>query len=160
MNYAGIDLGQYGALVVLGSDGKLVAAYQTPLNDGIPDIVTAKAYVASLPWPITVWCEQPVKVLRGGTSDSGYTALCASLKFWKAAFGKTPLNIVHPRTWQSAVVSGVQGVGKEKSINWCKVFLKELNLRPGRCTVDRDGLSDAACIAEYGRRVGQLRAKG
>lgn len=159
MNYAGIDLGQYGALVVLDSDGKLVAAYQMPLSSGVPDIITAKAYAASLPWPLTVMCEHPVKVVRGGQSDSGYTALCASLKFWKAAFGKKDVETVYPRTWQAAVLSGVQGGGKDRAINWCKVFCKELDLRPGKRTTDHDGLADAACIAEYARRIGQAKAK-
>lgn len=159
MNYAGIDLGQYGALVVLDANGKLVTAYPTPLTAGVPDIAAARTIVASLPTPLTVMCEHPVKVMRGGQSDSGYTALCASLKFWKAAFGKHDVETVYPRTWQAAVLSGVQGAGKDRAINWCRVFCKELDLRPGKRTTDHDGLADAACIAEYARRIGQAKAK-
>lgn len=153
MTVAGIDLGTRGALVALSDDGRLIAAHRMPLTAGVPDIAAARDIVASLPRPLVVFSEQPVKVMRGGTSDSGYTALCASLKFWRAAFGRMPVTTVAPRTWQSAVVSGVAGSGKQKAINWCRVFLRDLDLRPGQCTTDHDGLADAACIAEYGRRV-------
>lgn len=151
--YCGIDLGQYGALVVLDDKGALVAAHPTPLNGGVPDIAEARRIVASLPSPLVVFAEQPVKVMRGGESDSGYTALCASLKFWKAAFGKVPLTVVHPKTWQAAILSGVQGSGKQRAVNWCRVFVKGLDLYPGRRTTPHDGMSDAACIAEYARRA-------
>lgn len=153
MNCIGIDLGQVGALVMLDARGALVAAHPTPLTGGVADIAEARRIVASLPTPLVVFVEQPVKVMRGGTSDTGYTALVASLKFWRAAFGKTPLTLVHPRTWQAAIVARVQGAGKAKAINWCRVFLPSLDLRPGKRTTDHDGLSDAACIAEYGRRA-------
>lgn len=153
MNIIGIDLGARGALVALSEDGRLIAAHRMPLTAGVPDIAAAQSIVAGLPCPLVVFAEQPVKVMRGGTSDSGYTALCASLKFWRAAFGRTEVTTVAPRTWQVAVVSGVAGVGKQKAINWCRVFLPELDLHPGQCTQPFDGLADAACIAEYGRRV-------
>lgn len=152
--YCGVDLGQHGALVMLDARGALVAAHPTPLTGGVADIAEARRIVASLPTPFVVYVEQPVKVLRGGTSDTGYTALVASLKFWRAAFGRVPLTLVHPRTWQAAIIGNVAGATtKAKSIKWTRVFVPSLDLMPGKRTVPSDGLSDAACIAEYARRA-------
>lgn len=160
MNYVGIDGGLYGALVVLTEDGRLHSAHRTPITAGVHDLVAMRAIVAGLPHPYVVTYETPIRVNRNSTSDSGYLGLVASLKFWKAAFGKIPLEMVHPSTWESALLRGVQGKGKQRAINWCRVFLKELDLYPGRCTTPCDGLSDAACLAEYGRRIHNLTTKG
>lgn len=155
MLVAGIDPGLSGALVILTETGALHAAHRTPLTAGVHDLATMKAIVATLPRPSVVFCEQPIRVNRGGgNSDSGYLGVCASVKFWRAAFGKAPITLIHPRSWQAALLSGVQGrTTKDKSINWCRVFLPELDLYPGKCENAQDGLSDAACIAEYGRKV-------
>lgn len=153
--YVAIDPGLNGALVVLTDSGALHSAHRTPLTAGVHDIAAMKAIVATIPKPCVVFCEQPIRVNRGGgNSDSGYLGVCASVKFWRAAFGKVSIATVQPKTWQTVLLSGVQGrTTKDKSINWCRVFLPELDLYPGKCTNPHDGISDAACIAEYGRRV-------
>lgn len=161
MNYAGVDGGKHGAVVLLDDCGRVLASHPTPLSSGVHDIQKAKAIIASFQRPFIVTCEKPIRVDRGNGSDSGFIAVKASVAFWRAAFGRSvPFTEVHPRTWIAALLSGVQGTGKQRSINFCRVFMPDLQLIPDNCHVPNDGISDAACIAEYGRRIGKASARG
>lgn len=152
--YIGIDPGLTGAIVALSEDGVLLLAELCPLFNGQPDPRGATEIIARLPRPFVVTIEQPIRVSRNGASDSGYRSLLASVRFWRAAIGaKHPVTMIVPRAWQGAMLTAVQGATtKAKSIAWCRTFLPALDLRPGRCTTDQDGLADAACLAEFGRR--------
>ena len=153
MTYIGIDPGLTGAIAALSEDGSLLIAELCPLFNGQPDPRAAAEIIARLPRPFAVTIEQPIRVSRSGASDSGYRSLLASVRFWRAAIGaKHPITMVVPRTWQVMLTSVQGATTKAKSIAWCRTFLPALDLRPGRCTTDQDGLADAACLAEYGRR--------
>lgn len=151
--YIGVDPGLTGAVVGLDPDGSLLLAELCPLFNGQPDPRAAAEIIARLPRPFTVTIEQPIRISRSGDSDSGYRSLLTSVRFWRAAIGaKHLVTMVVPRTWQVMLTSVQGATTKAKSIAWCRTFLPALDLRPGRCTTDQDGLADAACLAEYGRR--------
>lgn len=64
-----------------------------------------------------------------------------------------PLTIVPPREWQKVMLAGVaKGDTKAASIVRANQLFPGVDLRPGQCRKDQDGLSDALLIAEYGRR--------
>ena len=92
-----------------------------------------------------------------GKGDTPVTAFSVGYGFgiWTALLVAENLfySVVPPRTWQ-AVCKGIPGVDtKERSIALCKLELPTLDLQPGRCTTDHDGLADAGCMCLYGLRT-------
>jgi len=66
---------------------------------------------------------------------------------------RMPYVEVRPQEWKKEVLKGIDWVGnKSASIAFCKQRYPEVSLlRSSRCTRPCDGLSDALCLAEYGR---------
>lgn len=62
--------------------------------------------------------------------------------------------IVPARTWQRTMFAGLGKVADTKaaSILVAKRLFPGVDLRPGQCRKDQDGLADALLLAEYGRR--------
>lgn len=59
--------------------------------------------------------------------------------------------IVHPRTWQTARLKGVEGGDtKARSVLKCQQSIPQLDLYPGKKRKPHDGLADAANMAAYG----------
>lgn len=64
-----------------------------------------------------------------------------------------PFELVTPQAWQKAVLAGTRTKGKGDGITFVRRRFPTLNLKPSsRCKKDHDGISDAACIAEWARR--------
>ena len=150
----GIDPGMIGALVAIDEQGALILATRAPLFRGIFDVAKAAELLRELPRPIIGAIEKASPRGRSGggrgTFDTGYLSVCANIRAWQAAAG-FKLDVVHARTWQAAVLGKVHD-SKAQSIEWCRESAPDLDLRPGRCTTDHDGLADARCIAEWVRR--------
>lgn len=59
-----------------------------------------------------------------------------------------PYEIVRPRAWQKAVLSGVEGADtKARSVIMCRRSFPTIDLTPGRRRKPMDGVADAACMA-------------
>lgn len=161
--YIACDPGDHGALIALDPNGALLLALPLPMLYGSPDPAAARAAIEHLPKPWSVVIEKaipvnrPVKGADGKSQmmpDSGYLIVKRSVKFWAGVLGEKNPYLVAPATWQAAMLTGIQGADtKAKSAKWCQVFLPALDLYPGRCVKPHDGLSDAACLAAYGRRL-------
>lgn len=150
----GIDPGLSGALVAIDQTGAVLLATRAPLFRGVFDVVKAAELIRELPRPILGAIEKASPRGRSGggrgTFDTGYLSVCANIRAWQAAAGFR-LDVVHARTWQASVLGKVHD-SKAQSIAWCREFAPDLDLQPGRCTTDQDGLADARCIAEWVRR--------
>lgn len=64
---------------------------------------------------------------------------------------QVPFEIVTPQKWKGQVLAGT-GKDKDAAIAYCRRVFPQVNLIPGRCRTPQDGLADALCILEYGRR--------
>jgi hypothetical protein len=63
-------------------------------------------------------------------------------------------HLVRPTVWQKDILNAARGDTKNKSILFCTTTWPSLDFRENdRCRVDHDGICDAVCIAEYGRRL-------
>lgn len=61
--------------------------------------------------------------------------------------------LVAPQRWKAAVLAGTPK-DKDAAVAYCRRAFSEVNLRrTDRCTTDHDGMAEALCIAEYGRRT-------
>ena len=150
----GIDPGLSGAIVAITEQGAVILATRAPLFRGVFDVAEAARILRELPRPILGAIEKASPRGRSGggrgTFDTGYLSVCANIRAWQAAAGFR-LDVVHARTWQAAVLGKVVD-SKAQSIAWCQAFAADVDLRPGRCTTDQDGIADARCIAEWVRR--------
>ena len=153
----GIDPGRLGGLVAIDERGAIILAARAPLFRGVFDVAKAADLLRDLPRPIIGAIEKASPRGRSGgargTFDTGYLSVCANIRAWQAAAG-FKLAVVPATTWQTAVL-GSRKPGadrKAEAIAWCKRFALDLDLRPGKCSTDQDGLSDARCIAEWARR--------
>jgi len=64
-----------------------------------------------------------------------------------------PYTLVHPTTWKRVMCKDMPKGTKDVAILVAKRLFPDVSLkRTARSTKDDDGLADALCIAEYGRR--------
>jgi crossover junction endodeoxyribonuclease RuvC len=68
-----------------------------------------------------------------------------------AALGVS-FELVTPQKWKGAVLAGTTK-DKDAAIAWCRRAYPYANLIPAGCRVPHDGIADAICIAEYGKRT-------
>ena len=70
---------------------------------------------------------------------------------------------VYSQTWQSNLFGKIKRdkelstadrrkLRKQISIDHSRLHYPQIDLRPGRCENDQDGISDAVCIADFGRK--------
>lgn len=59
--------------------------------------------------------------------------------------------LVRPQDWKKEVLAGTDK-DKAAAIDFCTHFYPEINLIPGRKKTPQDGIADAVCLAEYGKR--------
>ena len=64
---------------------------------------------------------------------------------------KLPFALVTPQKWKGVVLTGT-AKDKDAAVAYCRREFPAVNLIPERCRVPHDGIADALCIAEYGRR--------
>jgi len=60
--------------------------------------------------------------------------------------------LVSPQKWKGVILAGT-AKDKLAAIAWCRRAYPGADLVPRGCRVAHDGISDAICIAEYGRRT-------
>lgn len=158
----GIDPGVSGALVCMASDGAALAAEPMPLLTGKG---RKRINAGLLVWILSDWRER-----FGGTADGfrfvmveevhadprwgrvacfsfgqGYGTLIGVLTTLRLPFGFVP-----PSAWRKSVIPGAKP-GKDDAIRWCRRTHPLLDVGQYSRAV-REGIADAAAIAEYGRR--------
>jgi len=86
-----------------------------------------------------------VSMFNYGTGYGLLRGICVGLRL--------PYTLVHPRTWKKVICKDMPK-SKEASIIAAKRLWPEINLLPTtRSRKESDGMADALCIAEYGRRL-------
>lgn len=158
----GVDLGLNGGIAKVPVSGGEPRAWRMPTlpaprgKGRVYDLHSIRVRVDS--WnPDHLFIE--AAQLRGKMATSKQTAV--SLARGEMAFEMLcsvrgyPYTIVTARDWQRVMFAGLGKVEDTKaaSILIAKRLFPEVDLQPGECRTDQDGLSDALLIAEYGRRL-------
>ena len=61
--------------------------------------------------------------------------------------------LVPPQAWKKVVLAGTNH-DKDAAVAWVARAYPQVNLlRTARCTTPHDGIADAVCLAEYGKRT-------
>jgi len=161
---AAIDNGLHGGIVAIDEGMQVVYQSRTPtMSNGGKRIFDINGMICVLDGlkdlgVSSVILEEARPMRTKG--DTAVTAFSVGYGFgvWTALLvaENLPYSVVPPRTWQ-AVCKGVPGQDtKERSIALCKLELPTLDLQPGRCTTDHDGLADAGCMCLYGLRTRKI----
>jgi len=85
-------------------------------------------------------------IMSSGINKGGVTAAIEMLDI--------PVVTVYSQTWQRLVFNRIVRKYdlKQEAINYTKLHYPSVDLQPGLCRTDQDGISDAVCIAEFGRK--------
>ena len=160
MNILGIDPGKDGAAVLV-RDGSHVHGVLT--SELLCGQSWEAGHVEVSNWLRRVhatWSLDLVVLERlGGRPGEGATSARTMGTGWGLWLGcvsalGVPVIFPTPQRWQRAMLADLAGETKERSVAWCRQYLPDLDLTPGRRRKAHDGLADAACLAVYGRRHG------
>jgi crossover junction endodeoxyribonuclease RuvC len=160
MIHLGIDPGKHGGLAfitetVVPANGLCVYdAMPMPLSgneiDGtiLADLVKAHQIADDVHATIELVGAMPKQGLSSTfTFGKGYGMVQGIL----AALG-VRYELVTPQKWKGVILAGT-AKDKDAAIAWCRRAYPGANLIPRGCRVPHDGIADAICLAEYGRRA-------
>lgn len=159
MRILGIDPGLDGGMVLL--DGAhVVESSTTPTQSAAngkgSDYDMVEIVRLIWEWKVDHICLERAQPMPGqGVVSMFRIGLGYGMWQGMAAALQKPLSIVHPKTWQKAIFCDMaKDNTKAASAIVAKRLWPDVDWRrTTRCKGPHDGLTDAACIAEYGRRT-------
>ena len=153
----GIDPGAKGALVALVDGSPIVLEMPWIPRAGV-SLPEVRRWLEELPRPIVVAMESLVspgphiKGSKSGMQSKGRNH--GVLEGLLVGLG-IRYDTIHPKRWQKEVCPG-SAPTKSRSVAACERLFPGIELRvgpTGRKRRPHDGIADAACLAEYARRV-------
>jgi len=154
--YVGIDPGLHGGIAVLGADGGVLQTWPMPVIGGEVHASELTDLLRSLrcldqQQDIRRVCLEKVGAMpkqgvsstfKFGTGWGMVRGVCAALAI--------PVHLVPPTIWKKQILLGLShdklGAAQFCASRWPTAEL----VLPG-CRVPHDGITDALCLAEYGR---------
>lgn len=153
----GIDPGKDGALVLLDG-GRLAFAARTSeiasgrwetSADAMADVLRAVHAEHRIRGAV-------LELHAGRPGEGGGSARTVGVGWglWRGTLAALKIETRTPASaaWTRDLFRGVPGEGKERAASVARGAVPDLDLRPGRCKKDHDGLADAACLALWGER--------
>ena len=157
-NYIGIDPGLDGGIAILPNDGTAIELIKTPVIGGRDyDIQEMKKILREFN-PFFVVIENQISMPGQGLTSTLQTGKGFGIWLGLLAALEVPHQVVSARQWQIQIYTGISSKleTKEKSVIAAKRLFPSADFRKSdRARVANDGLTDAACIAEYARRLHQ-----
>lgn len=150
----GIDPGLMGGLAFLNESGITLIPMPTIAGKDF-DIQAIKKYLVEFNPTLTV-LEQQISMPGQGLSSTLQTGKGFGILLGLLAGMNMPHQVVSAKSWQHKLFTGVSAKldTKAKSeIIAKRIFPSADFRRSDRSRVNADGLTDAACIAEYARRL-------
>lgn len=179
MVFIGIDPGLSGGIGVMDGDGEIITCLPMPIFQGKKKHMDTKQ-VAELLSSFTignsVFVTLEKQIPFGGKSEMVLVLSTgkklramigqsvSSTAYFQQQYGELigvcvalqiPFITVAPITWKKDILEGLpwKGGNKAASIMYVQQRWPEVNLLPtSRCRKPSDGLAEAICLAEYGRK--------
>lgn len=156
MIYIGIDPGLDGGIAFLNEN--LIVLEKTPIIGGRDyDIQEMKKMLKLwLDWECFCTIENQISMPGQGLTSTLTTGKGFGIWLGLLAGLEIPHQVVHAKSWQTKLFSGtsLKLDTKARSEIVAKRLFPQADFRKSeRARVANDGLTDAACIAEYGRRT-------
>lgn len=158
MIYLGIDPGLDGGIAAIPQEG-IVQLTKTPVIFGREYDIQGMRSVLALYCGITkpfAMLEQQIAMPGQGLSSTLQTGKGFGIWLGLLAGLEIPYQVIGARQWQTKLFTGVSSKldTKAKSEIIAKRLFPSADFRKSeRARVANDGLTDAACIAEYARRI-------
>jgi crossover junction endodeoxyribonuclease RuvC len=145
-----IDPGLSGAIAI--RVGSAVTAQPLPLAGKLLDLAALSDIIRQAQPTLAIVEKVHAMPGQGVTSmftfGMGYGAIQGIL-----ATLKTPYELVTPQRWKGAILAGTTK-DKNAAIAYCRRAYPDVPLVPPRCRKPHDGIADALCLLEYGKRLG------
>ena len=160
--FLGIDPGQKGAYVMIDGDRNVLDADFLPYAGKALEVRRLNSWVDGILKDWDVSPDRLAAVLEAlGSRPSpkmGASSAITMGRNWGRLDGwlttrRTSYDVIQPKKWQAVVCPG-GGDPKARSILAAQRLFPKLDLAPGARRKPSDGIADAACMAEYARRVG------
>lgn len=161
MVYIGIDNGLDGGIVVLDKDGAVLRREVMP-TIGVAGKGKREYYEQAIVRILTDWIEhQPTVFLERAQAmpKQGVSSTFSIGKGYGTIRGilaglRIPYEIVGPRDWQKVMFSGIDGSDTKRAsaVIASRLAPSQDWKASERCKNMHDGMTDAFCIAEWGRR--------
>lgn len=150
MNIAGIDPGHKGAIALQVDGSTIVRAM--PMTGGALDLPEIARVLGEPCLAMAIIEKAQAMPKQGVTSMFTYGVGFGALLGILAALG-VRVELVPPGTWKKSVLAGTDR-DKDAAIAYCRRAFPSISLlETPRCTKPHDGMADALCILEYGRRT-------
>lgn len=158
MNVIGIDPGLMGGIAILGKDGPMVTLDLHPMptiagkDYGIPAIKR----IVTAAYPQLIVLEQQIAMPGQGLSSTLQTGKGFGILLGLLSGLDLPHQVIPAKSWQSKLFTGVSSKldTKAKSEIIAKRLFPNADFRRSdRARKNHDGLTDAACIAAFARRL-------
>lgn len=156
--FIGIDPGKKGAIAIISPDGLIVEPFVITTETDIERIDVN--HISHLIEPYKKDCPLVVIERVGAMPKNGVVSMfnfgftCGQIEACVNMLGY-PMQYVRPQAWKKLVLGGarINWKGRKKSsADFCKKKYPKFDFRKTeQCTTVHDGMTDAVCIAEYGR---------
>lgn len=149
MNVVGIDPGQKGGIACLS--GQHSEAVPMPLVGKELDTASIVRILRDRPVDLVV-IEKVGTMPKQGIVSAFTFGYGVGVIECAVQVLEIPLRRVTPQAWKKLVLAGT-AKDKDAALAHVRRAYPEVDLMPGRTRTPQDGVADAVCIAEYGRRV-------
>ena len=153
--FVGIDPGKNGAIAILAETGEVLLTSTFPMIGNDYDLYRFSEFLNQIPKNSHTVLED-VQPNPRGSNKSNWT-FSRGKTIWEMGLvmQRVPFTMVAPRTWQKEIHKGTSTVKDPK----IRSLLAVQRIFPGtslkknsKSGVVHDGIVDALCLAEYGRR--------
>lgn len=148
-NIVAIDPGKNGAIAFISSQEDDPIVHPMPMAGKELDLPAIAELIQSADLVVI----EKVHAMPGQGVTSMFTFGCGygAIQGITAAL-KIRTELVPPQTWKSSVLKGTKK-DKDAAIAYCRKAFPDISLVLPRCRKPHDGMADALCLAEYGRRT-------
>ena len=151
MIVVGIDPGLNGGLAVISEDHCAALPMMTIGKElDVPGIVWWLRFHK----PDLVVVEQVHSMPKQGVVSTFRFGVGLGVLIGIVGTMELPLRLVTPQAWKKVVLEGTAR-DKDAAIQHVRRAYPGIDLTPGRLRKPHDGIADAVCLAEWGRRVGK-----
>lgn len=161
MIYLGFDPGLQGGIAAIDQNSKMISINPMPLiGNKDYDVEGLYGVIENIVWKkskVLATIEKQQAMPGQGLSSTLKTGMGFGILIGLVTALRIPYQIVPPQKWQHQLFAGLppsQDTKVKSAIIAKRLFPGVDFKRTDKCKKDSDGMTDAACIAEYGRRSG------
>lgn len=140
LTYAGIDPGATGALAIIKDTETILVDYNDDVSSIRSALLEHKPTLVVLEKVSAMPGQGVTSMFKFGTNYGRWQGILDSLQI--------PYILIHPKTWQKEILSGLNKGDKKRALNYCRRLFPQAELHLEK----HIGRADALCLALYAKR--------